>query len=455
MKKHFFYAAMALAVMSSCSKDNESGIGNPEESNDRVPIELGLNTPTVSAISRGTGSVGDVEGDKNTWNKQRLFIYMVDRETGLEAQEGADGAKTTILDNATLEFRAPKAGDANNMIRIYNTYDAGADQGTIQYKYYPTNGRYTFYGYHIDDATADTPTITATEKKVTGITIDGTQDLLAAKTIEMTAEDVTTIGNPYYNIAQPIGATDWATLMGYSFGARTARKKVVPILKFDHQLARLKFFVRAGSDSSAGQKYEGNAWVANNATDGTTLGMQVTGITLTNMADKVDMDLATATSQRNGTTFANFAVCTKAANGTLDSKGLETTPVVPKYPFGDANIPENDADKNGTQVGEPIMFYPNGEIALTIDLQQYVKDTENEATNEIIYKVLKKSGNKLTIKESSITGTGATQKFQAGASYNVYITIYGFEDIRISAVLTAWTEGGDINADLEDGTSKP
>lgn len=28
MKKQFFYAAMALAVMSSCSKDNDPGIGN-------------------------------------------------------------------------------------------------------------------------------------------------------------------------------------------------------------------------------------------------------------------------------------------------------------------------------------------------------------------------------------------------------------------------------------------
>ena len=42
MKKQFFYAAMALAVMSSCSKDNDPGNGNPEESNDRAVIALGL-----------------------------------------------------------------------------------------------------------------------------------------------------------------------------------------------------------------------------------------------------------------------------------------------------------------------------------------------------------------------------------------------------------------------------
>ena len=45
MKKQFFYAAMALAVMSSCSKDNDPGIGNPEENNDKAVIALGLDVP--------------------------------------------------------------------------------------------------------------------------------------------------------------------------------------------------------------------------------------------------------------------------------------------------------------------------------------------------------------------------------------------------------------------------
>ena len=153
MKKQFFYAAMALAVMSSCSKDNDPGIGNPDDNNDKAVIALGVDVPTVTALSRGTGSVGDVEGENNKWNSQRLYIHMVDRATGLEAEEGAEGAKTPILDNATLQFRAPKATEGNNgAIRIYNNYVEDTDNGVIQYKYYPTNGTYTFYGYHVDDA---------------------------------------------------------------------------------------------------------------------------------------------------------------------------------------------------------------------------------------------------------------------------------------------------------------
>lgn len=461
MKKQFFYAAMALAVMSSCSKDNDPGIGNPEENNDKAVIALGLDVPTVTASTRGTGSVGDVAGDQNTWNSQKLYIYMVDRNTGLEAEEGAENAKTKILDNGVLEFRAPKA-DAQDKgaIRIYNSYTEDSDNGVIQYKYYPTNGQYTFYGYHIDDAANANPSITATEKKVTGVTIDGTQDLLAAKTIDMAENDATTEGSFYKDIATEL-STEWTTLMDYQFGARTARKKIVPVLKFEHQLARLKFFVRAGSQSAAGYKWDGSQWVECKSSDNEpkTLGMQVTKITLKDMANVVDMDLTVPSSTRNGAGVADFVVCSKdpSNKNKLDpTKGL-INPVVPKYPYGDVNIPsaDTDPDAKGTQVGEPVMFFPidnpdNGNITLSIDLKQYVEDTKDEATGTITYKEVEKADNKLIIDQTKISG-GTTQKFKPGASYNVYITIYGFEKIEVTAVLTAWENGGDIDADIEDG----
>ena len=186
------------------------------------------------------------------------------------------------------------------------------------------------------------------------------------------------------------------------------------------------------------------------------LGMQVTKITLKDMANVVDMDLTVPSSTRNGTGVADFVVCSKdaAANHKLDpTKGLINS-VVPKYPYGDANIPESDPDTKGTQVGEPVMFFPiddpdNGNITLSIDLKQYVEDTKDEATGTITYKEVEKADNKLIIDQTKISG--ATKKFMPGASYNVYITIYGLEKIEVTAVLTAWENGGDIDADIEDG----
>lgn len=254
MKKQFFYAAMALAVMSSCSKDNDPGNGNPEESNDRAVIALGVDAPAVTANTRGTGSVGDVDGVNNKWDSQRLYIHMVDKETGLEAEE-ADGTK--IFDNTALEFRAPRKDAADDNIRIYQTGSITDDKGTIQYKYYPTNGTYTFYGYHVDDAAHDDATITADTKTVTGVTINGTQDLLSAKTIALRTEDATETDSPYYDFATHLPTSDtWANLVqNYQFGARTARNNIIPVLKFTHQLARLKFFVRAGDAKAAAKKW--------------------------------------------------------------------------------------------------------------------------------------------------------------------------------------------------------
>ena len=72
------------------------------------------------------------------------------------------------------------------------------------------------------------------------VTINGTQDLLAASTIDMAENDASNDQSLYKDIATTLSG-EWTELMKYQFGARTARKGIVPVLKFNHQLARLKF----------------------------------------------------------------------------------------------------------------------------------------------------------------------------------------------------------------------
>ena len=43
------------------------------------------------------------------------------------------------------------------------------------------------------------------------------------------------------------------------------------------------------------------------------------------------------------------------------------------------------------------------------------------------------------------------KEFKAGASYNVYITIYGFEKIEVTAVLTHGKTVVTLKTDIEDG----
>ena len=46
------------------------------------------------------------------------------------------------------------------------------------------------------------------------------------------------------------------------------------------------------------------------------------------------------------------------------------------------------------------------------------------------------------VKKGETTGIAA---FEAGKSYNVIITIYGFERIVVTTTLAPWEDGGEIN----------
>lgn len=501
MKKHFLYVAMVLAMMSSCSNENDPLLENGQPGTDPVDpdlveLKLGVGAPDIQ--TRGSGSVGDVEGVNNVWNEQKLFIHMVD-ETGFEAKNGND----FILDNSKLDFIAPFK--SNGAIRIYTKDSFTADtegerdqagKGTIQHLYYPLSGKFSFYGYHVDDATHDNATITGLKvteptsegkKAVTNVIIDGTQDLLAAKSADLTEDANTKSGegpenqpkSPYYEVANQI--EDWTNLKlwEFDFSARTARKNINPVMQFKHQLARLKFFLRAGNEAAAQKKYNTSQWEDQTALvpknpempegekEAKSTAIFVTKVQAVNMTNQVDMNLENQTSTAVAEKFATFDLKTgfDAENG----KAPEY------YPYSDSKVP--DADKKGTYIGE-ILFFPNATAAtkstetqeatgleapvfatpepnetainLLIDTKQLLKDQTNEVEGTSTYKEVTARNNKLTLKASDIKlkDIPAT-KFEAGKSYNIYITLYGYEEIEISAELSAWEEGGDWEGDLE------
>ena len=481
MKKQFFYAAFAMAMMASCTSEENFPVDpvNPTPEEDKVAIQLGIEAPSVNAEigSRGTGSVGDVDAANNKWNNQQLYITMIDRSTGNVAMDG----DTKILNWDSYTYIAPRtenptADDLKENIRIYKngTYSTSeADKGTIQYLYYPVNGTYDFYGWHLDGAltqTNDNPKIeanaavagsdntqaqpSATKITLTGITIDGTQDIMAAKTTDRTQETIVTDNN----------LVDWL------YSARTARNEVHPVLKFEHKLARLKFFVRAGSEATALRNAE-NSYAGSTekiTDDHTSTGaMYVTGIRALSMINKFNMELnnteTTTTPVDNA--FETFELGDKLAatytdnNQVLHDKvgNIDTlVAVAPEYPWKYAGKP---AEYKGTPVGESIMFLPEGtsetSIQFEMDLKQYLQLTDDETSANDKWGYKTQTGAKFTVNASNVFKGGAqnTEAFKAGESYNIYITIYGFERIEVSAELTAWEDGGDVDVDIEDGTS--
>lgn len=158
------------------------------------------------------------------------------------------------------------------------------------------------------------PTFTADKKAVENITIDGTQDILGAETVQLTGETQPTTGD--YADADLKGGATWADMVSNQFGAKTARNGIKPILKFDHQLARLKFYLRAGNEQAAVNMWDKttSTWVKRDAptftdgkpTDGNTFtsesGVYITRISALNMTNIINLDFTNGVKASRNTT---------------------------------------------------------------------------------------------------------------------------------------------------------
>ena len=462
MKKNLFYAAFALAMMASCTNEDNLVVDpvNPTpDAEDKVAITLGIDAPSVNATlnPRSTGSVGDVAdpqgtaaaNKKNKWNGQQLYIAMFEKGTTNIAE--VDGTEVLTFNNH--QYYAPRGTENTESgdIRIYNSpLTNNNDEGVLQYEYYPVSGQYDFYGYHVDDAGGSTSE--DAPLKVTGIQIKGWQDIMGARTKEFTEAN--------YKPADFTG--NWADMTGWDFSARTARNKIKPILKFEHQLARLKFFVRAGSDQTAlMEKNAQGEWVEKGNVTGqqVTNAMYLKSLTVNDLIQNLTMDLdATVDGKKCIETTPADETLKDFVLGEYDATTnsiVELKPVAPIWPISQ----KNEVTYKETPVGESIMFFPYGDsktqLTLDLELTQWVIDTEDEtkdddATDKYTW-TQKTQPATVIVKAENVKLDGVAQTaFEAGKSYNVYITVYGFERIEVTAELTPWTLGGDVDVDIEN-----
>lgn len=79
MKKQFFYAALAIGMMSSCTSSDLPGNQAPENPKDeKVAIELGVSPLNAVVTTKGAGFAGNAAaGDAAKWDKQKLNILML------------------------------------------------------------------------------------------------------------------------------------------------------------------------------------------------------------------------------------------------------------------------------------------------------------------------------------------------------------------------------------------
>lgn len=414
MKKMFFFALAAAGMLTACSNDDTLG-GNGDQNVSEQQIRLGVASSKVQ--TRGTGTVGGMTDADNVWAGQTLWVYMLQKGSMDLAYYKAPAVGTTAAAETEVfnnkKFNAPNAAD-NTKSGLATTAD-----GTIAY--YPVSGNYDFWGYRVDDAVAGDPVVKLVNdagdevaadqatKRVVDIKIDGSQDIMAGKAAPST-DEVAKLGNYADNF----------------YSAYAARKGVQPNITFNHLLTRFTFEVRAGSKATAGLPAGGN-----------TDAVKVTGVS-------VD-------SKTTGTLTVAYTGETKAAADLLTFTGDASALTLKQRDaaLADNNAPlvalepvsltwTDDAATIGDviKVGEALLVAPGQtEYPLTIALSQDVLQKVGET------KVTMPLEQKATIKMDGV------KAFEPGKSYKVTITVYGLEEIKVTATLVPWVDGGSIDID--------
>lgn len=415
MKKMFFFALAAAGMLTACSNEDTLG-GNGEQNVSEQQIRLGVASSKVQ--TRGTGTVGGMTDTENVWAGQTLWVYMLQKGSMDLAYYKAPAVGTTAAAATEVfnnkEFKAPNTADKTKS-GLATTAD-----GTIAY--YPVSDNYDFWGYRVDDAAVGGKPVVKTvndngdevdadkaTKRVVDIKIDGSQDIMAGKAVP-SADEVTKLGNYDKNF----------------YSAYAARKGVQPNITFNHLLTRFTFEVRAGSKATAGLPTGGN-----------TEAVKVTGVS-------VD-------SKTTGTLTVAYTGETKEAADLLTFTGdasplklqqRSTTavdnndPLVALEPVSLTWTDENAAMGDVLKIGEALLVAPGEkEYPLTIALSQDVLQKVGEA------KVT------MPLEQKAIIKMDGTKTFEPGKSYKVTITVYGLEDIRVTATLVPWADGGSIDID--------
>ena len=433
MKKSLIFACAAVALFASCSQD-EVGPSTAAPSSDFQEIKIGVSQKSLLA-TRGTGTVGgvvDANGDvvngmANTWANESFNLYMFEQGTlNLAMQnfniEGATAAEAVAIFEDT-EFKAPTGHDGTVSTDLSNYYATTAN-GDI--RYYPAQGAFDFWAYRLDDCEgADEEAVLSDDETYMykEFTMDGSQDIMVAKA-ELTEAQFT---------ALEAEGLDETAAKERSYSAWTARKDVHPNLKFTHELTRLDFSVKAGNEAAANQdtgiKVEKIEVLS-----------KTTGQIIVAYLPEAEVEEQVIFTAEEDPTTENFDE---------EATDADAAYLVLKERLGAANVALTEltatipaSADSYTDLGEALLVAPQEQYELRISLSQMTKMNVNDTENK---KVLSTINTKIQLPIGS-TATG----FEKGKSYNVKLTLYGLQEIKVTTELTPWEQGEDVEFTPED-----
>lgn len=369
--RYFIFATLAMVLLAvSCQKAAVGGAQEPEEA--PVPVQLTTNLK-VNSVSVTKAAV-------DAWAGQDLYIYAIPT------------SGTDELQARNVKVSAPSSGNPGTVLTL------AKEDGNY---YYPANSStYDFYGYYVDGAGGtSTPQDNQDNVFKLQITLDGSRDVMLAKADK--EEDTAGKG---------IAPT-------HAYSAYSARKGVVPNLKFEHQLARFVFRVKAGNSPLSES-------------------VQINSVSLTSF-----------TEAELYITGADRGIKNAGTPGVFPLKNLNGSAFTPCFPASSSSSdPINP-------IGESIMVIPADSHEMKITLQQKSNQTGETNLGEPF------TITKTLVPEDVVDDDGGNcgyHNFLPGYQYNVNIVVYGRQEVKVNVTLSPWFEAGNIIIDdNEDWGDEP
>ena len=400
MKKLFFYAAAAVAMLAGCQKAEVSGI---EAIDDSTPaaIKFGVDVPSLTVTKAATKAAVDA------WANTEVFVY------GIKQEREANVLKTLgeglyNLDNILINDYKTYANPANDpALGSLSALAVYADADKQMPYYYAEGETYDFYGYHLGGAVAQAA-VKGTDVISYPVAIAGNNDVMYAYTDK--AADATK-ADASHGVVEADLYSAWA-----------ARRGVQPTLKFEHALTRFNFIV-VGEGANAAD-YEQVTIKSIELADMATTG----SLTVVGAADA----LGFVADAENITTLALMSI--------VDGQDVAYVP---------EKVTANTEEKAAGN-GSCLMVAPGLEsVKVVVNMVNNKYADSDLPSYEFTVEAAKVKLNGVEL------GEGA--KFEKGKSYDIIIKVKGPKEITIEAALTDWVEGGEYeyDSDVRPGTQTP
>lgn len=424
MKKYFVLLS-AMLIMAACAKDPQgNGTAVPEEeSSAPVPVQLQANLPAVTPVTKS--AIGALDH----WHaNQELYVYCIPR-VGLNSAASANAAldldpEAILINNVLAEFPGdpvvasdPAAFDTEKTTpQRVNVYRVNTEP-----YYYNEDRRYEFFGYYVDDAASVAPTV-GTDNISLAVKIDGSQDLMLAKT-DKDADNVTDL-NP-----------------NRLYSAYSARHGVTPNLVFKHLLSRFNVYVKSG-DASVTNDITITSFTIKSKTDGTIF-IAYKDHTLAGDEDHPDLIVSS-------TDEGEYLPIWNGTNGTANNRLL--LGAADKYQFED--LADTWPARNNPLGTIMVMPYEEEyEIKIGLTQEGYTYEDETFTTYTVKFADLlspHKDPKDQNNDRPEITDSELDSKAMPGHQYDLNVVVYGLQAIQVTVSLQDWVDSGNFVVDQDE-----